>query len=138
MSRIGCVVVVAAAMLAGCTTTVTIEDGAWTADCLNVPLGDCEGVAKAFVGGLGGRPDVYQQATGGMIKVSVAASCPAPPSGSSAQGCWRANAPIQGSRACMIIARWVDSVSGDVQFAHVGGDILSGSVAAPKPGSTPC
>lgn len=38
----------------------------------------------------------------------------------------------------MIIARWDDSVSGLAQFAQVGGDILSGSVAVPKPGSTPC
>lgn len=137
MSRLGCVVI-AAAMLSGCTTTVTIADGTWTADCLNVPSTDCEGVAESFVGGLGGRADAYRQASGGIIKVSVASSCPAPPRGSSTHGCWRANAPIEGSRACMIIAGWMDVTSGLLHFEQVGGDNLGGSIVAPRPGSTPC
>jgi hypothetical protein len=138
LTRLRTVLAVAATTLSGCTTTVSLANGAWTADCINVSATYCEGVAASFIGGLGGMADRYRQASGGTIKVSLASTCPAPPTGSDARGCWRANAPIEGSRACMIIAGWADANGGALQFRQVGGDILNGSIVAPRPGSAPC
>lgn len=135
-TRIGFLVAILAT-LGSCGTTIVIADGSWTANCVNVPSDVCEGVANRFVQNLGRRGVAVREASGGHIDIAVASSCPIP-EWAVPGTCWRADAPIAGSRACMLIARRVDDGGGLTAFGQVGGDRLSGSVAAPEPGSTPC
>jgi hypothetical protein len=108
----------------------------WTATCSNTSGADCLGVAKLFLGNLAFSADSVRLASNGQLLIEPS-QCPAPlPSWAVPNACWRSWAPMSTSRACMIIARQSDATSSP--FGQVGGDIYTGNVFAPPPGSAPC
>ena len=126
--------------LAGCTVTMPVADGTWTAECAGVIPDDCEGVAEVFVNNLAWSGEWIRESSGGHVRISPVA-CPAPVEGAEwadLSACWRAAAPIQGSRACMLIARRKDPTLVGFPFGQVGGDNYTGLFGAPDPGTTPC
>lgn len=131
--------VLAAVALAGCTTTITVrvENDAWTVACRNVAAADCDGIVRMYLNNLARNYGWVRDQSGATIQVDRSPTCP--DFGTLAQpgACWRVNAPVRESRACMIMARRIEPFEG-YTFVWIGGDQLAGSVAAPKPGTTPC
>jgi hypothetical protein len=128
------------AVLAACTTTVTVTDGKWTATCVDTLPDDCDGVVELFVNNLARSSEAVWQASGGRVVVQPV-PCPeledwADPNG----GCWRAIAPVppDAHRACMLVARQKDPANALGPFGQAGGDNYSGLLGAPQPGTTPC
>jgi hypothetical protein len=125
--------------LGGCNTTLRIADGTWTAECANVQLADCKGVAELFVNNLARSSETVRVASGGVVRVALAPRCPGDtPDWADPNACWRAIAPMATGRACMIIARQREPPGGPSRFGQVGGDNYTGIFNAPDPGSAPC
>ena len=129
-----------AAVLAACTTTLTVTDGKWTATCVDTLPDECHGVTELFVNNLARSGEAVRQASGGRVVVQPV-PCPeledwADPNG----GCWRAIAPVppDADRACMLVARQKDPTNALAPFGQAGGDSYTGLARAPKPGTTPC
>lgn len=125
--------------LSACTTTIVVRvgDDAWTARCVNVATSDCDGIVRMFLNNLARHYDEVRQESNATIHVSASRTCPAFSDLAQPGACWRANAPVLSSRACMIMARRIKPEQG-YDFIRIGGDVLTGSVVAPKPGTTPC
>jgi hypothetical protein len=123
--------------LAGCTSTMTVADGTWTAECVGVVPDDCKGVAELFVNNLARAGGAVRQESGGIVQVTPVAQCPPLPDWADPP-CWRANAPMRTGRACMLVARQKDPVMSLAGFGQVGGDYFTGLVDAPPIGTTPC
>ena len=142
---IGVLLAVGAVLLgvaSGCTATVGVGDEAWTAECGVVLPDDCEGVAALFVNNLARSGRSIHDESGGRILVSPA-SCPADPHPDAVtyldlSACWRAEAPLRVSRACMLIARQKDPAAVGSPFGQAGGDEYTGLSGAPEPGTAPC
>jgi hypothetical protein len=125
----------AVAALAGCTTKVEVAQGRWLATCDNVILVDCEGIAELFVNNLARDEEGIRKAAGGMLFVASIGACPELPEWALPQ-CWRAFAPIEPDRACMVIAR--QNIAAGSGFGQVGGDEYTGLAGEPEPGTNPC
>jgi hypothetical protein len=123
--------------LAGCTVTITTGDETWTVDCADVAQDDCEGIARMFINNLARNGGWVHDESGGRINVARAQVCPQIPEWGVPGDCWRVAAPTQTSRACMLMARRKELEQG-YAFRWIGGDELTGSFSAPKPGTTPC
>jgi hypothetical protein len=128
--------------LSGCSTTVTVGDQAWTAECGLMTPDDCEGVTRLFVNNLARSGGWIHDESGGRVRVSPA-TCPAHPHPDvvaylDLSACWRADAPLPDGRACMLIARQKDPATVGFPFGQAGGDNYTGLIGAPEPGTTPC
>lgn len=139
MGRIALVAAMAA-LLVGCRSELEVDG--WTVECQVVLEPDCTGVAALFVNNLARNGGWIRDESGGRVRVSPA-SCPADPHPDAVTyldlgACWRADAPIPGSRACMLIARQKNPAAVGAPFGQAGGDNYTGLFGAPEPGSTPC
>jgi hypothetical protein len=132
-------IAVAAISMSACGTPINVQvgDDTWRAQCLNVSMSDCDGIVRMFLNNLARNYGWVRDESGATIEVSRSLSCPAFSELAQPDGCWRANAPVQSSRACMVMARRVTPLDG-YDFVRIGGDNLTGLFGAPQPGSTPC
>jgi hypothetical protein len=130
---------ISAFALSACTTTMTVRvgDDPWTVTCSNVAPTDCEGIVRMFLNNLAWSYGWVHDESGATIQVSVSTMCPTFSALAQPGACWRANAPVRSSRACMIMARRIRPEQG-YDFVRIGGDELTGNMTAPKPGTTPC
>jgi hypothetical protein len=129
-----------AAGLAGCSTTVTLTEGVWTATCTDTLPDDCRGVAELFVTNLSRSGEAVRQASGGRVVVQPVPCPPLEAWADPGGGCWRAIAPVppDADRACMLVARQKDPANAPLPFGQAGGDDYTGLVGGPQPGTTPC
>lgn len=125
--------------LSACVSTISVDagDDAWQASCVNVTATDCEGIVRMFLNNLAWNGGWVRDESGGTVQVSLSPTCPEFSDLAQPGACWKVNAPTRSSRACMIMARRIKPEQG-FDFVWIGGDQLSGSFAAPKPGTTPC
>ena len=128
--------------LAACSVSVDIGATTWTAECGVVPFDTCREVTAIFVNNLAWDGGWIHDASGGRVRVS-SASCPASPNPDALASldlseCWRAEASIPKSRACMIIARQKHPDEALLPYGQAGGDDYTGLAGAPDPGTTPC
>jgi hypothetical protein len=132
-------VAVAAMSLSACGTSINVQFDAdtWRAQCLNVSMSDCDGIVRMFLNNLARNYGWVQQESGATVQVSPSTSCPTGSALGQPIPCWRANAPVRSSRACMIVARRSNAEQG-YDFVWIGGDELTGRIGAPQPGSTAC
>jgi hypothetical protein len=132
-------IAIATVALAGCTTTVSVRvgDDVWNASCVNVAAADCSGIVRMYLNNLARNYGWVQQESGGTVQISLLMACPEFSDLAQPGACWRANAPTQSSRACMVMARRKQSFEG-YDFIRIGGDELTGLFTAAAPGSTPC
>src|SRR6185503_5325319 len=102
-------VAVVAMSLSACGTSINVQVGAdtWRAQCLNVSMSDCDGIVRMFLNNLARNYGWVRDESGATIEVSRSLSCPAFSELAQPGGCWRANAPVQSSRACMVMDRRV-------------------------------
>jgi len=130
---------VVALAAAGCTTTITVqlEDDAWTVTCRNVSTDDCDGIVRMFLNNLARNYAGVREASGATIEVDAAATCPDFGELALPGACWRVNAPLPESRACMIMARRI-TPHNDYRFVWIGGDQLSGLAVIQRPDTTAC
>jgi hypothetical protein len=130
------ILVAAALVLAGCSSTVQV--GQWQATCRGVTAEDCAGIARLFIGNLARNDEGIREESGGRVSIEPIAACPPLPDWAAPGACWRASAPTKSVRACMVIARQRGGTNETSDFGQVGGDNYTGNATAAGPGTTPC
>jgi hypothetical protein len=123
-------------LLAACwPTKVEVAQGRWMATCTDVRVADCRDIAELFVNNLARNEEAIRRDANSVMSVARMSSCPVLPDWAVPE-CWRAEARTRAQRARMVIARQTIGAGG--AFGQAGGDVYTGLLGAPAPGTTPC